>query len=227
MISPKTLLLIALAAGCAPRPKAVTPDNVIARSELAVGTNAHVRVLPDGRALVSDDFGTKVWLLDKDLRNARLIGESAKNFMESGSYVHPFLGDWTLLLRSGISDGFVLDGQGKKLGEVSLSGGTWGKGPWTTDMIGAPFTKDGELMVLPAEPRLPGATVETVYVVRTSFTNPARRDTVDTLTRQPPGSTQFVLAGDGAAMLSDGKTESAASCWLRRVKRSGRALTHR
>jgi hypothetical protein len=89
---------------------------------------------------------------------------------------------------------------------------------WTNDMIGAAFTKGGDLMVL--SPRRmtvrqrDSLNVETVHVVRTSFADPRRRDTVGVYTRQlfrpdrslPEGTSQtgWFLTGDGAAMLPDG-----------------------
>jgi hypothetical protein len=84
-------------------------------------------------------------------------------------------------------------------------------------MIGAPFTKRGDLMV-PSQARTTrverdSARYEITYVVRTSFADPERRDTVGRLERQrmrrdtpAPNGTRmsWILTGDGAGMFPDG-----------------------
>ena len=76
MARPFLCLFAATASGCALLPGRGDPaplGNVIARSELIVGTNAPIRVLPDGRVFVSEEYGSQLWILDPDLQNARLI----------------------------------------------------------------------------------------------------------------------------------------------------------
>jgi hypothetical protein len=222
----RCLPLVALFAltACAPKiwtGDAVPPGRVVARSEMTFSGGTSVRVLRDGRALVVDDEARQIWLLDKDLRTARLIADTTAatnhRYAVPGTYIRPYLGDSTLMVNSGMGTAVILDDRGRPARDVIWGSRLPGR-EWTVDMIGAPFTKRGDVMALPIKGQLrrerEAATIETLSVVRTSFRHPEVRDTVDFLTRQifkpdpalPVGTPQmsWVRTGDGAGMFKDG-----------------------
>jgi hypothetical protein len=223
-MSPRQLALLStlLLLACGPRVWTGDPrplERIIAQSEVTFNPFNSVRVLSDGRVLITDDQAAQLWVLDRDLKNARLIGDSTaatnRLYPRPGLFIRPYLGDSTMLSQAPRSYMVILDEQGRPIRNVSFAPTG---AAWTNDMIGAPFTKPGDLMVL--SPRRmtvrqrDSLNMETVHVVRTSFTDPRRRDTVGTYTRQlfrrdrslPEGTSQtgWFLTGDGAAMLPDG-----------------------
>jgi hypothetical protein len=218
----QSLIIAVLATGCAPKVWTGAPaplGSVVAVSD-ELGRSVSVRVLSDGRVIYSDE--TRLWMLDKNLKNPRLLGDSTAatgRLMDvPGTYVRPYLGDSTMLVKSGLGRIVILDEEGRPARRLQArypadAGLGPTSGEWTVDMTRAWFTKRGDAMVL-SEGQVPrGDTTrqQPIYVVRTSFADPERRDTVARLTREMmrrdtmySSGVSWILTGDAAGMFPDG-----------------------